>query len=108
MQSFKKIINLIRKTKSKFIIINPDSEDTFVVLPLEEYEEILENKPGKQEEKSLTENKFIDKINRDIALKIYEEKSFEEDEIHQEDALKEVMEKDTKDEEERFYFEPIE
>lgn len=108
MQSLEKIIKLIRKTKSKCIIINPDSEDTFVVLPLEEYEELLENKPGKQEEKSLTENKFIDKINRDIALKISEEKPFEEDEIHQIGALKEVTEKNTKDEEEKFYFEPIE
>jgi len=106
MRSLEKIINLIKKTGDKCIIINQESDDALVILPLEEYEKFLEYKSVKSE-KLLTENKVVDKINRDIALKISEEKQpVGINEIDLEGELKAIAEKDG--EEEKFYFEPVE
>lgn len=110
MRFIDKIINLIKKTGDKCIIINQDSEDALVILTFEEYEK-LKLLEGKLEEKLLTENKWLDKINRDIALKIFEEKQFETaSEISGEKEMpKEIPKEDGKEEgEEKFYFEPIE
>ncbi len=109
--SLEKIINLIKKTKEKVIIINPDSEDVFVILPFEEYGELLENKFSKSE-KLLTENKFIDTINRDIALNVSKEKALEKDEFYQKELLEQIPEETVEDagkeSGEKFYFEPVE
>lgn len=107
MSSLNKIINLIKKTRNRCFIINPDSEDVLVILTLEEYEKLLKRK---SEEDLLTESKLLDKINRDIALKISEEKNLTEADVRGEETFGEIP-KETDgvlDEEEKFYFEPVE
>jgi hypothetical protein len=104
-----KIINLIKKTGDKCIIIDQKSEDALVILTFEEYEK-LKLSGGKPDEKLLTENEWLDKINRDIALKISEEKQLEADrDISDEEGIPKIPREEGKEEgEERFYFEPIE
>lgn len=107
MSSLNKIINLIKKTRNRCFIINPDSEDVLVILTLEEYEKLLKRK---SEEDLLTESKLLDKINRDIALKISEEKNLTEADVQGEETFGEIPKEtdDVLDEEEKFYFEPVE
>ncbi len=62
---FKKILDLITKTKDKLVIYNTESDSSFVILPLAEYEELLTTK---SDVKGLTEEKLLAKINQDVAL----------------------------------------
>ncbi len=112
MSLIERIINLTKKTRDKCIIVNPDSNDVFVILPFEEYERLLEDKL--LEDKLLTEDKLLDKINRDIAFKISRERSVEGSEVASDfkeipkSDFKEIPKEEGAEDEEKFYFEPIE
>lgn len=60
-----KAFDLSRKTGDKLIVFDSSRpENTFVVLPIDEYEKMVSVKKVTD----LTEGELIDKINRDIAL----------------------------------------
>ncbi len=73
-----KAIRIIKKTGDRLIVINENNNDSYVIMNLDEYEGIVralpESRRGgdvikKDENISvLTEEKLVDKINRDIAL----------------------------------------
>lgn len=67
MQDYlKKAIKLAKKTGDRVIIVDSaNSEDAFVVMGLDEYENLI---IGKSEVRGLTEDELLDKINRDIAI----------------------------------------
>lgn len=65
MNNFDKILNLVKKTGDKIVVMSEDGMTNFLVMPLSEYEKIVE---GKSEVINLTEDELLGKINRDIAL----------------------------------------
>ncbi|MDO9399266.1 MAG: hypothetical protein Q7T79_01065 [bacterium] len=59
-------INLSKKTGDKLIIFDSaKAEETCIVLPLKDYENLVLNK---SEIKNLTEDELLDKVNCDIAI----------------------------------------
>lgn len=65
MNNFKKILNLIKKTGDKMVVTDENGDSSFVVMPLDEYERIVE---GSNELGGLSENELWNKVDRDIAL----------------------------------------
>lgn len=64
----KKAINLAKKTGDRLILVDTNTDESFVVINLDQYEELLDNKKAKSDIYGLTEGELIDKINRDIAV----------------------------------------
>ncbi|NTU98729.1 hypothetical protein HGA64_01845 [Candidatus Falkowbacteria bacterium] len=61
-----KALSLCKKTGDRIIVFDsPRSENPFVLMNLDDYEELLSDK---NEVSGLTEDQLLDKINRDIAL----------------------------------------
>ena len=61
-----KAINLAKKTGDRLIVFDSAKPDSvFVVMSLKDYENLV---LGKSEVRGLTEDKLLDKINRDIAI----------------------------------------
>ncbi|MBU0646825.1 MAG: hypothetical protein ABIJ83_01170 [Patescibacteria group bacterium] len=71
-------INLSKKTGDKLIIFDSaKTEEACIVLPLEDYENLVLNRS----KKNLTENELLDKVNCDIA--IWKNESENESEIEE-------------------------
>jgi len=95
-------LNLIKKTGDKVIIVNPGEESAYVIMGLGDYENIV--RAGKRQ--GLTEDRApdkIDKINQDIALWREEAKK---EEVEPPAVL--PVEEKPAEEENQFYFEPVE
>lgn len=119
----RKIINLAKRTGDRLIVTDPEGEEAVVVMNLDEYDKLLENK---EEVKRLSENGLLDKINKDIAAwkSAHEDEEIEQEEgggdflqdfakqndfiSEPESAYNKYEEKDDIEEDERFYFEPVE
>jgi len=67
-KALEKAINLAKITKDKIIVVDVESDKSFVVIDLAEYERLLLRVDKKEDIKNLTENELLDKINRDIAF----------------------------------------
>lgn len=65
MQRLQKIFRLVKKTGDKIIVMSENENADFLLMPLTEYEKIIDNT---NDVKNLTEAELLDKINRDIAL----------------------------------------
>ncbi|MBI5765682.1 hypothetical protein HZA71_00450 [Candidatus Falkowbacteria bacterium] len=65
MPNLQKIINLIKKTGDKAIILDENGEVNYVIMTLSDYERLVLGKAGVA---GLTEDEFLDKINRDIEI----------------------------------------
>ena len=65
MNPFEKIINLIKKTGDKFIILDKDGEPGYVAMSFSDYEKFLAHR---DELENLTEDELLNKINREIAI----------------------------------------
>jgi len=108
----KKVLNIIRKTSGTYIISKESGEDGLVILPLSEYEALIEQG---SDVKGLSEEEFLQKINRDIAVwrSGQEDEKYDEFDVNldknqetsseAEDERGEVSE----DRDDRYYFEPI-
>lgn len=97
---FDRILNIIKKTGDRVVIINPDSNSSYVVMSLEDYEKmagIAINLTRKEPTDK------IEKINRDIAL-------WREEEIKKAGGSPGSEDEDNKidESESQFYFEPVE
>ena len=64
--SLKKVIDLIKKTGDRCIVLNEDGEPTYVLMTFGDYEALVFGKSA-PEVAGLTENELLEKINRDIA-----------------------------------------
>lgn len=94
---FQRIFNLAKTTGQKFIVFDSVSNQSFVILPLDEYESLIVDKKGDY----LTEEGIVDKINNDIALwRDKQENNLEIPYIPQ-------AEKKEDDIEEEYYLEPL-
>lgn len=119
MANLQKIIDLIKKTGDKIIILDEKGDPKFVLMSISNYEDLIF---GKADVKGLTENELLDKINRDIAI-WKENQEIKQINIDQYDFAKEISEnldnnlskfreKEAfnflNDEEDKYYFEPVE
>lgn len=69
LNNFKKIIDLVKKSKERVVLFDSNYDDGIVVMTLKEYSLIKdETEKKKEDDKVLTENNLIDSINKDIAL----------------------------------------
>lgn len=65
MPNFQKLVNLLKKTGDKAIIMDESGEPGYVIMTVADYEELILGKSGVS---GLTEVELLDKINRDIAI----------------------------------------
>ncbi len=65
MPNFQKLVNLLKKTGDKAIILDESGEPGYVIMTVADYEELILGKSGVS---GLTEAELLDKINRDIAI----------------------------------------
>lgn len=110
MPSFPKVLDLIKKTGDKGIVLDESGEPKYVIMSFFDYEKLVE---GRSEVKGLTEDELLAKINRDIEiwkgdlgeglpLDQYDFSS----KLEKED--KKPLNLEEKEEEDRYYFEPVE
>ncbi len=122
--NLEKIVNLIRKTGDKAIVLDVQGEPNYVIMTVSDYERLM---LGKSEVLGLTEQELLDKINRDINL-WKEASKQQETSIDQYDFsrdLGDILETDNTSgfdnnfsnfsedngksaDEDRYYFEPVE
>jgi len=65
MPNFQKLVNLLKKTGDKAIIMDENGEPGYVIMTVSDYEELILGESGVS---GLTEVELLDKINRDIAI----------------------------------------
>jgi len=83
MNNLKRILDLAKKTGDKIIVTDSNGEMDFVVMPLRDYEKIVE---GEDNIKDLNEEELWNKVDRDIAIwkAEHEENIFDSDLISSE------------------------
>ena len=64
-QQLAKVIELIKRTGDRCVVLDNKGEDVLVVMNLTDYEKLLED--GSRSLKDLSEDEMIDRVNRDIA-----------------------------------------
>lgn len=104
-----KIINLIEKTGDKCVILEPESDKSYVIMTFADYEKLISCQSGV---KGLTEDELLDKINHDIAVwksdqQVAEEKTIIDDFIF-ETGKNNGLTGNLEEEEEKYYFESVE
>ncbi|MDO8669155.1 MAG: hypothetical protein Q7K65_02590 [Candidatus Buchananbacteria bacterium] len=65
MESIQRVINLIKKTGDKVVILDKNDNLDCVIMTISDYEKLV---LGRSEIKGLTEDELLDKINRDIEI----------------------------------------
>ncbi|KKQ79245.1 MAG: hypothetical protein UT02_C0043G0005 [Parcubacteria group bacterium GW2011_GWC2_38_7] len=100
-EQWTKIFSLVKKTGDKVIVFNEKENDSLVVMPLSQYEELVYQQ---KQVIGLTEDEMLDRINQDIA-----QWQASQPEINLEENVekKDDLEKG-EEEEERYYVEPLE
>ena len=85
-----RIINLIKKTGEKTVIMDNESDAVLMLMDLSVYEKMLDRSSGVEK---LTEEELLEKINRDVAVwRAYNEKDLVE--VDEDLAEKPVLEKE--------------
>lgn len=98
-----KIFSLVKKTREKIIVVDESGDNALVVMPLEEYEQMLSTVV---QVKGLTEEEMLDRINQDIAR--WQASQPEILPVVEKAENKAAPEKKVEDDEERYYVEPLE
>jgi len=114
--SLSKVLELIKKTKDRLVLLDENGKDAYVIMPIEEYERL--SFLG-SDFRNLTEDEFLDKINRDIAVWKSQQQSENEKQILDKEFNNEFSnisqnfdnewfeEKDADLNQEPFYFEKV-
>jgi hypothetical protein len=97
MKNFKRILDLIRKTGDRYLF-EDEQGNIFVTLELNDYENLVLKNSSLA---NLSEEELLNKINKDIAVW----KSSQEENSPD---LPELDEERAENEEDRYYFEPVE
>ncbi len=119
MPNLEKLVNLLKKTGDKAIILDQNGDPGYVIMTVSDYEDLILGKSGVS---GLTENELLDKINRDIAIwkDNQELKELSVDQYNFAKDLGEYVDEDyltntpknkaltELSEEDRYYFEPVE
>ncbi|MBU1146309.1 hypothetical protein KKD80_02065 [Patescibacteria group bacterium] len=101
---FERLFSLIKKTGDKVVFYDSARGDAYVMMKMEDYEQITENVPPGEDLTNFRAPDKIEKINQDIAIWREEVKNAVGDVLPVPEE--EIPEK--KEEESRFYFEPVE
>lgn len=112
-EQLNRIINLIKKTGDKLVVLDQTTEASFILMDLKDYEKLI---LAKSEVKDLTEDELLDKINRDIAIwKVNQSEAsdIELDNISSYDKIKknqndQASQISSSSKEDKFYIEPEE
>lgn len=123
MSNLQKVVDLIKKTGDKAIVLDQNGDPNYVLMTFGDYEGLI---LGKSEVRGLTEAELLDKINRDIAV-WKEGQKVQDSDVEELDLLKEssnfrsfseAFDSDINqikegedldnDDEDRFYFETVE
>jgi len=134
MGSLQKIVNLIKKTGDKAIIIDQNGDPMCVVMSVDDYEDLaMDSFDFEYNSEGLTEDEILDRINRDMDfLKESQNnasflensdnclQNFSEEEIGPAPSFNEIpipnfndeiplnLNNNVAEEEDRYYFEPVE
>lgn len=100
---FQRLFDLIKKTGDKVVFYDSAKGEAYVMMRMEDYEKLAENRPAAEDLTNFRAPDKIEKINQDIAMWREEVKNVTEDIPLQEDGVPEK-----KEEESQFYFEPVE
>ena len=65
MANLQKLVNLLKKTGDKAIVLDERGDPSYVIMTISGYEDLILGKSGVAD---LTEDELLDKINRDIAI----------------------------------------
>lgn len=115
MRYSSKLINLLKKTGDKAIILDENGHPSYVVMTISNYEQLILGKSGVE---GLTEEELLAKINREIEL-WKDSHEMQEIPIDQYDFSQDLGEfqdirqnqeynKDNWEKEDKLYFEPVE
>ncbi|MFA6228453.1 MAG: hypothetical protein WC668_04720 [Patescibacteria group bacterium] len=116
MPNLTKLVNLLKKTGDKAIVLDEHGEPGYVIMTVADYEDLILGKSGVS---GLTEDELLDKINRDIAIwkdnqelreLSVDQYNFARDigVVPDEEILSEFSQNDRDiQDEDRYYFEPV-
>jgi len=96
--SWKRIVDLIKRTGERCLVLNEADSEVYAIMRLDDYEKLTIKK---NEVIDLTEDELLDRINSDIALWQSNQSSDAPFDVVPGDSNKED------DEEEEFYIEPV-
>lgn len=111
MTNIEKVLKLIKKTGDKAIILTENGDSAYVIMGIYDYEQLILGKSGVE---GLTEDELLAKINREIAIWKDSQKiqgiSVDQYDFSQDLGEFNDLEPHNKnsEEEDRYYFEPVE
>jgi len=76
-----RIMRLVRRTRDRFVVLDKDTDEAFVLMNLSEYEQLLN---GTDPIESLPEEEMLQKINNDIARWREQNQKFKDEETDEE------------------------
>lgn len=119
--NLEKIVNLIKKTGDKAIVLDSDGEPNYVIMTLGDYENLI---LGRSDVRGLSDSEMLEKINRDIAVWKDSQESlnvsldqydfsrdlgfFDEADADFNSGTAENTEETDEEAEDHYYFEPVE
>jgi selenophosphate synthetase-related protein len=104
---FERLFSLIKKTGDRVVFYDSAKGDAYVMMKIEDYEKIRENAPPDEDLTNFYSPDKIEKINQDIAM--WREEVKEVKDVAQGGFIQREGEIPEKEEEEnQFYFEPVE
>lgn len=103
-EKWDKVLNLVKSTGEHCVIFDQNSEEAFVLMRLEEYENLAKTSDRVQ---GLTEDELLDRINQDIALWQAGNQLNLDENVTEPEKPRRIKVEDT-DEEDRYYIEPVE
>ncbi|MBI5077410.1 hypothetical protein HZB94_03445 [Candidatus Falkowbacteria bacterium] len=89
---WKKILELIKKTGDRCIVVDETGEDAFVIMGIKQYEELRANQSA---ERDLTEEELLDRINRDVTGSVESQ------------VFSDISSEAEEDDDEDYYIEPV-
>lgn len=103
-EKWDKVLNLAKSTGEHCVIFDSNSDEAFVLMKLEEYENLAKKTDRRQ---GLTEDELLDRINQDIELWQAENQLNLDENVAREEKPHRIKVEDA-DEEDRYYVEPVE
>lgn len=84
-----RVINLVRRTGDRCVIMDNSSEDVLVMMDLKDYENLLDGDSDKKKLEDLSEREMMNKVDRDIAYwrSLHPEEEMEPEEIRYNDFV---------------------
>lgn len=109
--TLKKVMRLIEKTQSRCIIVDENANPAYIMMPVKDFEALADT----NHVSNLTEEEFIEKINRDLSVwrsaqedeKLLEWEFIRPKKLSESQDLGDFQREEQKKTEDTYYFEPI-